>query len=152
MTVINQELDPYSDVYNNIHPLLLASKANSADTFTYNQVMNGPDHDGYIDAMDAEVKTLDNQMEDWDVVTCTDSMYVLPSTWAFRCKRFPDGTVRKLKARFCVRGDRQIVGVDYFETFASVVQWATVRLLLILTMRRSKSRRDILYRFVPIWY
>ena len=63
MTVINQELDPYSDVYNNMHPLLLASKANSADTPTYNQAMNGSDHDGYVDAMDTEVKTLDNQMK-----------------------------------------------------------------------------------------
>ena len=47
MTVINQSLDPYSDVYNNIHPLLLASKANSVDNPTYNQAMNGPDHDKY---------------------------------------------------------------------------------------------------------
>ena len=98
----------------------MASKANSADTPTYKQAMNGPDHDGYVDAMDAEVKNPDKQMKAWDVVSRTDNIHVLPSIWAFRCKRFPDGIVRKLKARFCVRGDRQIEDVDYFETFAPV--------------------------------
>lgn len=61
-------------------------------------------------------------------------MKVLPSTWAFKCKRFPDGLVRKLKARFCVRGDCQIDGVDVFDTFAPVVSWTTVRLMLILSV------------------
>ena len=32
-------------------------------------------------------------------------------------------------ARFCARGDRQIEGVYFFET---VVQWTTIRLMLIL--------------------
>ena len=27
-------------------------------------------------------------------------MNILPSTWAFRCKRYPDASVQKLKARF----------------------------------------------------
>jgi hypothetical protein len=47
-------------------------------------------------------------------------MKVLPCTWDLRCKRFPDGMIRKLKARFCARGDKQMEGVDFFETFAPV--------------------------------
>jgi hypothetical protein len=46
---------------------------------------------------------------------------VLDSTWVFRHKRFPDGSVRKLKARWCVRGDQQVEGVDFFDTYAPVV-------------------------------
>ena len=59
-------------------------------------------------------------------------MNVISSTWAFKLKRFPDGLVKKFKARFCARGDQQLEGVDYFETYAPVVQWTTVRLMLIL--------------------
>ena len=59
-------------------------------------------------------------------------MNVIQSTWAFKCKRFPDGLIKKFKARFCARGDQQIEGVDFFETYAPVVQWTTIRLMLIL--------------------
>jgi len=52
----------------------------------------------------------------WRLVKRTTLMHVLPGTWVFRCKRYPDGSVRKVKGRFCVRGDREIEGVDYFET------------------------------------
>ena len=47
---------------------------------------------------------------------------VFPSAWAFKIKRFPNGIIRKLKARFCVRGDRMIEGVDHFDSCAPVVQ------------------------------
>jgi hypothetical protein len=59
---------------------------------------------------------------------------VVSSTWAFKIKRYPDGSLRKLKARFCARGYEQTEGVDYFETFAPVVEWATVRFLLIMSL------------------
>ena len=61
-----------------------------------------------------------------------DDMNVISGTWAFKCKRFPNGTVKKFKARFCARGDQQLEGIDFFETYAPVVQWTTVHLMLIL--------------------
>ena len=59
---------------------------------------------------------------------------ILASTWAFKKKRYPDGLLKKFKARFCVRGDQRVEGVDVFETFAPAVAWITVRILLILSM------------------
>lgn len=53
-------------------------------------------------------------------------------TWAFKCKRYPDGLIKKFKARFCARGDMQLEGIDFFETYAPVVQWTTIRLMFIL--------------------
>jgi hypothetical protein len=57
---------------------------------------------------------------------------VIQSTWAFKCKRFPDGLIKKFKVHFCARGDMQLEGVDFFETYAPVVQWTMVRLMFIL--------------------
>ena len=48
-------------------------------------------------------------------------------------KRFPDGVLKKFKARFCV-GGQHIEGLDVFETFDPVVAWITVRLLIILSV------------------
>ena len=62
-------------------------------------------------------------------------MNVLPSTWAFKIKRYPDGRVKKFKARFCARGDQQKEGIDYFETWAPVVHWSMVGIVMILAIK-----------------
>ena len=62
-------------------------------------------------------------------------MNILKSTWAFKIKRNSSGLVRKFKARFCVRGDMQIEGVDLDETYAPILNQITVRILLILSQQ-----------------
>ena len=54
------------------------------------------------------------------------------SIWSFKRKRFPNGELNKHKARICAHGGMQTWGVNYWETYASVVNWASVRLLLII--------------------
>ena len=71
--------------------------------------------------------------DQWSVVSHTDDITnVLPSIWAFKVKQYPDGTIKKFKGCFCARGDKQIQGVDFFETYSPVVQWTTIRLMLVL--------------------
>ena len=118
---------------NQVHPMILAAKsaASKDDNPTWWQAMNGPYSDQYFEAAKVEVMTLESK-DSWIVVDRTDDMNVLPSTWAFKLKRFPDGSVKKFKGRFCARGDKQIQGIDFFETYSPVVQWTTIRLMLIL--------------------
>ena len=61
----------------------------------------------------------------------------------FKKKLCPSGLVRKLKGCFCARGDCQIENVDYFDVFAPVVSWTTVRLLLILSVQLSLSTKQV---------
>lgn len=93
--------------------------------------MSGPFKEEFWKAAVKEIETLESMMA-WEVVDREDDMNVIDGTWAFKIKRYPDGVVKKFKARFCARGDQQLEGVDFFETYAPVVQWTTVRLLLIL--------------------
>ena len=67
------------------------------------------------------------------------------SLWAFRRKRYPDGRIRSYKARWCPRGDHQKEGVDFFETYAPVVAWSTVRLLLIMAVSLGLETRQVDY-------
>jgi len=145
MTEMEMNTDPYDRTLDWMNPMILGSKANSEDTPTWDQAMNGPDREGYMDACQKEIDTLVDDKDAWDVVKREPWMNVLPSTWAFKCKRYPDGTVRKLKSRFCVRGDRQVEGVDFFDTFAPVVSWTTVRLMLILSIVLGLSTRQVDY-------
>ena len=62
----------------------------------------------------------------WNIVQRPANVNVLPGTWAFKRKRSPDGQIRKLKASFCVHGDKQLPGIDYFDTDAPVVAWSMI--------------------------
>jgi len=115
------------------HPALLATKANAEDTPTWNEAMNGPHAAGFWKACEIELETLESK-QCWEVVDRPKGRPVVSSTWAFKIKRYPDGSLRKLKARFCARGYEQTEGIDYFETFAPVVEWTTVRFLLIMSL------------------
>eukprot|EP00956_Cyclotella_meneghiniana_P011824 scaffold16629_cov44-Cyclotella_meneghiniana.AAC.1 len=61
-----------------------------------------------------------------------------------------DGRVKKFKARFCARGDRQVEGIDYFEPWSPVAQWVTVCLMMILSviLRLKTTQADITAAFV----
>ncbi len=97
--------------------------------------MRGPFQAQLWKAMYDELMTLVRKFDCWDYVPRTADMNVLSSTWAFKIKHYPDGRVKKFKARFCARGDRQKEGINYFETWASVVQWSTVRIVMILGLK-----------------
>jgi hypothetical protein len=73
-------------------------------------------------------------MHAWDIFDRKSWMNVLPSTWSFHCKLYPDGIIKKLKARFFTRGDQQLEGVEYFEIYAPVVNWRTIRIMLIISI------------------
>jgi hypothetical protein len=128
-----------------MHPMFLGATANSEDNPRWEEAMNGPNKNGYWEACEKELDTLQNKKDAWDVVDREPWMNVLPSTWAFKCKRIPDGDIKKLKSRFVARGDKQIEGVDYFDTYAPVINWQTVRLLLILSVILGLSTKQVDY-------
>ena len=59
--------------------------------------------DDFWEAAKTEIRTLE-EMDSWRVVDRTPDMNVIGGTWAFKIKRFPDGLIKKFKARFCARG------------------------------------------------
>jgi hypothetical protein len=52
-----------------------------------------------------------------------------------RLNATPMDELKKFKSQFCARGDRQKEGIDYVETWAPVVQWSTVRIVMILAIK-----------------
>ena len=114
-------------IVNHVHPLFLKAKseASKKDNPSWKQAMKGDYADEFWEACKVEIETLES-MNAWEVVDREDGMNVLQSIWAFKIKRYPDGLIKKFKARFCARGDQQLEGIDFFETYAPVVQWTTV--------------------------
>lgn len=71
----------------------------------------------------------------WEVVDRPTDRKVLTGRWVFKRKLGSNGDVARHKARFVVRGFSQIYGLDFDETYASVVKSASYRLLFALQAR-----------------
>jgi hypothetical protein len=113
---------------------LLAAMDN--DTLRYHEAMCQADWDEFRKAASLEIKTLE-KMGTWKEVprsSVPKNKKVLGGTWVFKRKRTPEGTITKYKARYCVRGDQQVAGVDYFESYAPVCMWYTIRMMFILSI------------------
>jgi hypothetical protein len=93
-----------------IDPQLLAARSSASkhnkDNPSWDTATKGPFQAEFWQAMRVELNTLTNEFKCWDLVPHLPHMNILPSTWAFKIKWFPDGTVKKFKARFYARGDR----------------------------------------------
>ena len=60
-------------------------------------------------------------------------MKTIMSIWSFKKNRFPGGTLNKHKARLCAHGEQQQWGINYWETYTPLVNWISVRFLLIVS-------------------
>jgi hypothetical protein len=124
---------------------LKAAYGKDPDTPTYAEAMSGADREMFEEAMVQEITELEEH-KTWKTVlksSVPKNCKVLPSTWVFRIKRYPDGRHRKYKARFCVRGDRQVEGIDYTEKYSPVVSWSTVRMMLCLSLSQGLCSRQV---------
>jgi hypothetical protein len=83
--------------------------------------------------MQVELHTLENGFKCWDLAPRTPDMKVISSTWDLKVKCYPNGMVKKFKARFCAHGNQQKKGIDFFETWSPVVQWSTIWIMMILS-------------------
>ena len=64
---MNQITDQREGTIEDWHPAFLSSQANAADNPTWEEVMNGPDKEGYWEAAEVEIQTL-NKKDCWDIV------------------------------------------------------------------------------------
>jgi hypothetical protein len=95
---------------------------------SFKQAMDAPEAPEWRQACQKEVDCL-LEMTTWTLVQRPTDKPVLRGTWAFRRKLNSRGKEVKKKARWCARGDMQQQGLDYEETFSSVVKSMAYKLL-----------------------
>jgi hypothetical protein len=71
-------------------------------------------------------------MGTWEETPYVPGTRQLGAMWVHDIKYNDKGGVYKFKARLVARGDRQIPGTDFGDTFAATAQMRTVRLLVVL--------------------
>jgi len=68
---------------------------------------------------------------------------LLNAIWSYKRKRSPTGALLKHKSRLCTDRSQQCAGIDYTDTYAPVVSWGTVRLVLALAAMLNLHSRQL---------
>jgi Reverse transcriptase (RNA-dependent DNA polymerase) len=120
-------------------PLAYAALADP-DVMYLHEALLQPDKAEFLKAMIEEVER-QTMNKNWVIIERSKlprKARVLPCVWAMRRKRrILDGTVYKWKARLKVDGGKQIRGIDYWETYAPVATWMTIRIVLIMAIKEQ---------------
>jgi len=131
-----------------LHPMSFHVRlnANDLDEPTYKQVSQSDALElrRWQDAIDVELAAL-QEKRCFDLVDQAEAegRQIVDSTWVFKRKRRPDGSLLKYKARLCIRGDKMYEGLKEGEGaketsgYAPVIDWGTLRILLSLTIQYS---------------
>lgn len=103
--------------------------ANSESTISLDEALTNPH---WIAAMQSEMNSQElNQT--WELTLLPPGQKALSARWVLWEKVDQHGHITH-KARFVARGNEQRAGLDYEETFAPVVKWSTVRLIVALAV------------------
>eukprot|EP00956_Cyclotella_meneghiniana_P022895 scaffold43790_cov38-Cyclotella_meneghiniana.AAC.11 len=135
----------FDGTINHLHNYALATDLSNNEVFTLTQAMRQDDREQFLEAMMKEFK--DHEERDhWDLFlrsTVPRSAKTIKAIWSFKRKRFPDGTLNKHKARLCAHGGMQQWGENYWETYSSVVNMLTVRLILAIAHIHKLDSKSI---------
>jgi hypothetical protein len=93
--------------------------------------LSGLTNDKYHEAKETELKS-HAEKGTWQIVPTPKGVKPVTSRWVNTTKYGPDGQFIKHKSRLVARGFQQEEGIDYEETFASVVKPSSTRILLAL--------------------
>ena len=130
-------------------PIAYLAKSGDPDTMYIDEALRAPDRAEFIQAMSKEVH--DHISRKHFILVPRRSIPVgtkiLPAVWSCKRKRrVATGEVYKHKARLNVGGHKQERYVHFWETFAPVVNWFTIRLFLVIALLQGWYTRQ--YDFV----
>ena len=97
---------------------------------SYEEAVATPEREQWLAAMQAEIESLQANHVYSPVSSLPAGSQLLTAKWVFKRKRDDSGAVVRYKARLVARGFRQRDGIDYDETFAPVIYYKSLRVLL----------------------
>ena len=133
-TYEDRQHDAHLDLQDRMsHPIAFHAEM-MGDVMYLNQALRQPDADKFVEAVITEINGhVDNNH--WQLTKRSEigkDIDVLPSVWSMRRKRdITTNEVKKYKARLNLHGGKQEFGANYYETYAPVVTWFSIRLLII---------------------
>ena len=110
----------------------LSSTPDLPEQLTHWEAMSRVDTPWWKEACEEEYQSL-MYNNVWTVVDLPPGKKAVGSKWVFKLKKLPHGSIHCFKARVVARGFMQKAGINFTETFAPVVHFNTLRVLLAIT-------------------
>lgn len=90
-----------------------------------------PDGKEWMKVVEEEMESMRvNQV--WDLIHLLPGRKAIGNKWVLKIKRKSNGAIERYKARLVAKGYIQQWGIDYEETFSSIVRFASIQLILSL--------------------
>lgn len=114
----------------------------SPDPVTMDKAFKSAEAQLWKKAADEEYASL-LKNQTWRLTLPPPGRNIITNKWIFKRKLAEDGTISRFKARLVVRGFSQRYGEDYTETFAPVVKFPTLRIVLALAAHQDLELQQL---------
>ena len=127
------------------HPIAFHAQM-TGDIMYLHQALQQSDSAEFVKAVVKEINGhVDNN--NWKIVPRSEvpvGATVVPAVWSLRRKRdLTTNAIVKYKARLNLHGGKQEFGVNYFDTYAPVITWFAVRLMLMFGIINGWAMRQV---------
>jgi len=111
-----------------------AALSSTEDTLSQSQMLKANDREEFEKVQIPKIRGLEKLgvFQYHKMSSLPNAAQLLNSIWSYRGKRKPTGELLKHKAKICTDGSQQKFGIDFWQTYAPVVNWSTIRLVLVL--------------------
>jgi hypothetical protein len=115
------------NIVNSAMTVQLAGK----DPQSRKEALEAPDSEQWLEGEAIELADIEKRGV-WKLVERLPGMKVLKNRFVYKRKRHPDNTIYQRKVRLVVKGFSQVKGVDYEDTFASMITFQSIKVLFFL--------------------
>ena len=109
---------------------------------TYRKAVESSHSKEWTSAMNDKINALKNN-KTFEVADKPIGRNIVRSKWVFKTKRNADGILEIYRARAVAQEFSQAPGFDFEDTFAPVISYESLRLLLVLCARNKWRQRQI---------
>ena len=128
-----------------IEPLVFSTSTDPGLMYIH-EAMRTPDKKEFIKAMQKEINA-DAAGVNWVIVdraSVPEGHDILPSVWAMWRKRdIASQQLYKWKARINIHGGKQKHGINYWDTYAPVAPWASIRININMAALKGWSTKQL---------